>query len=414
MPDATSNSNSSPLPLQRASSDLEQVITDFGKLADPSHDQGLKFAWHFLQVYSTWGLRLPNTEELLKQFLGISEPAKYLFFGNMKDGYDEVHHACLDFQVDIFPEVIEIGTNILSFALKAQKGERGVFTQLSQLIGSKPAIALKLITKLQRATQENADHATEVGAKLAKFKADLDSALEKHLKPAQAQVEADEKTSKATIDTIEGGAEVQGSLKQLQDLLASERKKYDHDVVVAATTPTYGWVPVIGTIPAIVVAGVYGDRAVHHLKQAHRYEEEIKQKNQKLSTAIQAQTVYNTVDKALAGAQRYTDLAIAHTNTVQNAWVKVKAGLDDLKESVSNLTTESDSGKVFEATELIEIFLGDAEDYWEKLVPPLTALTDDPYIKVAPGDASLGSVADEVEKEVGRLNSMLMIGVTRV
>ncbi|WP_225886980.1 hypothetical protein [Nodosilinea nodulosa] len=393
---------------------LEQVITEFGKLADPSHDQSLNFAWHFLQVYSTWGLRLPNTEELLKLFLGISEPAKYLFFGNMKDGYDEIYHACLDFQVDIFPEVIEIGTNILSFALKAQKGERGIFTQLSQLIGSKPAIALKLITKLQRTTQENADHATEVGAKLAKFKADLDSALQKHLKPAKAQVEEDEKTSKATIETIAGGAEAQGSLKQLQDLLASEWKEYNYDVKVAATTPTYAWVPIIGTIPAVVVAGVYGDRAVHHLKQAHRYEEEIKQNNQKLSTAIQAQTVHNTVDRALVGAQRYTDLAIAHTNTVQNAWVKVKAGLDDLKESVSNLTTESDSGKVLEATELIEIFLGDAEDYWEKLVPPLTALTDNPYIKVAPGDASLGSIADEVEKEVARLNSMLTVGVTRV
>lgn len=44
--------------------------------------------------------------------------------------------------------------------------------------------------------------------------------------------------------------------------LSKARAEYEHNVIVAATTPTYAWVFPFGTIPAVVVAGVYADRAV--------------------------------------------------------------------------------------------------------------------------------------------------------
>jgi hypothetical protein len=59
------------------------------------------------------------------------------------------------------------------------------------------------------------------------------------------------------IDT--SGMEIR--LRELWVQLERAKKKYHKYVSVAATTPTYFWIPVAGTISAPVVAGVYGDRA---------------------------------------------------------------------------------------------------------------------------------------------------------
>jgi hypothetical protein len=59
------------------------------------------------------------------------------------------------------------------------------------------------------------------------------------------------------IDT--SGMEIR--LRELWVQLERAKKKYHKYVSVAATTPTYFWIPVAGTISAPVIAGVYGDRA---------------------------------------------------------------------------------------------------------------------------------------------------------
>ncbi len=68
------------------------------------------------------------------------------------------------------------------------------------------------------------------------------------------------------IDT--SGMEIR--LRELYRLLERAKKKYHKYVSVAATTPTYVWIPVAGTISAGVVAGVYGDRANKKKKQIER------------------------------------------------------------------------------------------------------------------------------------------------
>mgnify|MGYP006940072972 CR=1 FL=1 len=63
-----------------------------------------------------------------------------------------------------------------------------------------------------------------------------------------------------TVGAIDTHA-IEIRLQELLVQLARAKKKYTKYVSVAATTPTYFWVPIAGTISAPVVAGVYGDRA---------------------------------------------------------------------------------------------------------------------------------------------------------
>lgn len=58
-------------------------------------------------------------------------------------------------------------------------------------------------------------------------------------------------------------------LKKLRTKLGKAKKKYHKYVAVASTTPTYFWIPIFGTIPAVTVAAVYG-------KLAHDKQMEIK------------------------------------------------------------------------------------------------------------------------------------------
>jgi hypothetical protein len=85
---------------QDPSADLEKTIQDFNALVktpESPADENLWYSWRFLQIYSTWGLRLPNTEASLKLRLGMSDPGQFSFFNGMKEAYNEIHEACGEF-----------------------------------------------------------------------------------------------------------------------------------------------------------------------------------------------------------------------------------------------------------------------------------------------------------------------------
>jgi hypothetical protein len=56
-------------------------------------------------------------------------------------------------------------------------------------------------------------------------------------------------------------------VRLLNAKLEKAKKKYQKYVAVAATTPSYFWIPVAGTVTAPVIAGVYGRRAALKKKE---------------------------------------------------------------------------------------------------------------------------------------------------
>lgn len=59
-------------------------------------------------------------------------------------------------------------------------------------------------------------------------------------------------------------------LRALTFKLEKAKKKYQKYVAVAATTPSYFWIPIAGTVTAPVIAGVYGRRAALKKKEMDR------------------------------------------------------------------------------------------------------------------------------------------------
>ena len=51
----------------------------------------------------------------------------------------------------------------------------------------------------------------------------------------------------------------QADIASLKSEIAALKEEYKQDVIIASTTVTYAWVPVIGWLIGPTVAGVYGD-----------------------------------------------------------------------------------------------------------------------------------------------------------
>jgi phage shock protein A len=393
------------------SADLETIIAEFNSLVQKPNDsaptgttddQNLWYSWQFLQIYSTWGLRLPHTEATLKMKLGIANPGTYLFFQGMVQAYDEIHQACYDFTSNIFPEVIDVGKSLLDFASDANQDDGELFNVLTELInGNEDDIkgALELLSDLQDTTKKNTKKAEEVIKLLDGYKAKLVSAQEK-VTNVKSLVDRDSQVSQSAINAMQGGSEVTGSIQNLEKLLNGQKAEYDHAVVVAATTPTYAWATLIGFITAAAIAGVYGDKAVRALRRIQELEDEIKKTNAKLSTALETNKVSNSANQSISQAQRYTDLAIVHTTTVQNAWTDMTGNLGVIADKVRMMTTEEDEQIVLRNKKLVLNYAKKAGEKWALIVPPLKELTRNPYIVVEPNEKSLGEIANDVEKEI--------------
>ena len=395
------------------SADLDKIIADFNSLVQKPSDsaptgtsanQNIWYSWQFLQIYSTWGLRLPHTGETLQLKLGIiAEPGKYTFLGAMVQAYDEIHQASYDFTTNIFPKVIEVGTSLLDFASDANEDDGELFNVLIELIDKDdPTGALELLSDLQDTTKKNTQKAGEVITSLNGYKAKLVSAEQK-VSNVKINVDGDSQVSQNMIDTLQDGKEVTGSIKNLEKLIAEKRAEYNHYVVVAATTPTYAWVTLIGFITATTMAGVYGDKAVKALKRVHELEDEIKKTNGKLHTALETNKVLNSANQSVSQAKLYTNLAIVHTTNVQNAWTNITSNLSDIAKKVKYMTTEKDEQIVLQAKATVMNYAKNAGKKWAELVPPLKQLTRDPYIVVESGEKSLGDLAKDVEKEMIKL-----------
>ena len=89
----------------------------------------------------------------------------------------------------------------------------------------------------------------------------------------------------------------QNALAAAHTALSAAQDEYNHDVIVAATSPTYAWIFPFGTIAAAIVAGIYGAKAVAAKKAIAAAEDEIANDNAditKKTSLVTAVTGLNT------------------------------------------------------------------------------------------------------------------------
>ena len=402
----TNNNNSTvatPTPLGAAYSSLIN-------LSGQDSLDTLKAAWNYLQVYSTWCQKLPNTEASLNTYLEITDPGTYSFYQGMLEAYKKTSGTGTYFMNNVFPSIVGIGNDLQSFAQAAGASvdQGGIFPTITNLLETiTPTTSavdaqnilqnevLPLLEALQSMANQNATNAVNVGNDLAKYKSDLGIADGK-LIVVDKLVSTDASVSQATINKLSGGLEVEGSIAELSALKKADQDEYQKDVTIACTTLTYAWVPAIGLIIAVVVAGVYAKRAVDMLKVINDISDLIDKDNKKLVTATAVHTVQITAKSGLGSAIKYTDQAIVQTTTIQNNWNTISSNLSDIRNELKNTTFGQGSDEKAQGKQIINVWLKSATSHWQKMIPLANALVAHPYITVLPGDTTASELLNKI------------------
>ncbi|MDM5180846.1 hypothetical protein PO883_27055 [Massilia sp. DJPM01] len=372
-------------------------ITEFNTLFSPAADKPkgqMWQLWHDLQLFAAWGNKLPNSEEQLKLELKITEPAGFSFFPLMLEGYKEINGSCGNFISETFPAVVALGNSVNAFAKdSSDESELGIFSNIISMMQEKKfGDAFVLLKDLQAQAQKNSANAGEIIKKLSQFKAKLQTA-EGKLGIVKEQILTDEATSDATLHYLAGEDGKKGELEKLSEELAADKKEYHHDVVVATTTPTYGWIPGFGFFAAVIVAAIFGDKASHMLAEIERLTTDLQNKTKELNTALAVRAVQGTADKGVTQALKETDRAISALTSLQNGWTKISGGLDTVYQSALKMSGEDQLRSVG----IVKVYAGIAQQAWSQLCGPLNALLVDPYIKIAPENNSIGDLKREVD-----------------
>ena len=381
---------------------LELAYSSLLSLSGQSSLDTLKAAWNYLQVYSTWCQKLPNSETSLNTYLNISNPGAYDFYAGMLEAYKDTSTAGTTFMNTVFPHLVGVGNDLQSFAQTAgtTADQGGIFSTVTNLLNTitsstTPAAAqvilqtevLPLLQALQTMADQNASNAGKVGDELTAYKSDLVKAQAK-LSAVDTLVTNNAAVSQATIDQLSGGVDVVGSIAQLEALKKTEQDEYQKDVTIACTTLTYAWVPWVGLITAAVVAGIYGKKATDMLNQVNATSDLIKTDQQQLTTATAVHKVQSLAKSGLDSAVTYTDQAIVQSTTVQNNWNTISSNLVSIQTEINNTTFGQGSDEKAQGKAVINVWLTQATNHWKAMIPLMNALVEHPYIAVIPGDTS--------------------------
>ena len=126
-----------------------------------SNRGSLWLAWHYLQFYSVWGLRLPHTEEMLGKALGVDEPGRYTFFPTMQHSYTQVFETSQFFYNQVFDKIVALGGQLKDFAEKQSDGDRNMFAVILDHIHSGDInSAMEFLHDMVTESEEHTERAT--------------------------------------------------------------------------------------------------------------------------------------------------------------------------------------------------------------------------------------------------------------
>ena len=180
----------------------------------------------------------------------------------------------------------------------------------------------------------------------------------------------------------EGSARAEQLKKDIEDtrnLINTLNDEYNHAVVVSATTPTYAWVYPFGTIAAITVAGIYGDKAVKLRNAIDRTRERLGQLQAEERERITMLAGLSLARKSLQGIQTKMEPAIEALDKASKSWRAVATDIGKLRNLVAGMEGE------------FALYLDDVEQAiseWKLIAEKADAYRAHAHIQIEPAAAA--------------------------
>lgn len=289
-----------------------------------------------VQNYVESGITLPSTEKEMTSILGIkSEDVNK--FKDLLDAYTNVHQHCYNFKTVTFPMTVNLAADISHYGTKAPI----YYEYINQIINDyisgkmKNEFAVKKLVAIVNLLKNTA----------TQYQENCKSA-ENHIKDFINETEADQKVINPLFKSYkEKIGSTDGEIDKLLKEIEADRREieqleneYNHNVIVAATTPTYAWIFPIGFIPAVVVAGVYGDRATKTLNKIHEYQNKLAKAQGDLRRDHNMLVYTNIATTSISGLIDKLNAALPVLQKMNGIWGALVADLSNILNIIGDIS----------------------------------------------------------------------------
>ncbi|CAM4158231.1 alpha-xenorhabdolysin family binary toxin subunit A [Pseudoalteromonas byunsanensis] len=297
--------------------------------------------WIDIQNYVATAFALPTDEPSMRLQLhmptDLAYDAKFHALANL---YTQVKSNARNWRVDTYPSAVNLAHKIYSYAGDVDDYYDPLIEAIDGFIqnddDSSAEFAQLLLAELAATAEENQAEAKYVFEKIQQFSAN-NNQYHAALVGMQDGFKKDVLSQRLE--------QVRQRLANAHATLSDVEDEYQHYVTVAATTPTYAWVPFYGWVAAPVVAGIFGSKAAQAMSAMHDVEKEIhelEQSERHLVITIKAYDAsvnsLKSTDTSLQEAQQSVAKIEAHWQFIANDLGQIVQDLDKIN---SNLETRN-------------------------------------------------------------------------
>lgn len=300
--------------------------------------------WNDIQRYVKQGLSLPATANDFAKSFGKGISKDDTVATELITSYKKTQDACKEWETKTFDQVFKVA------------GDINLFVGKNMPVYYKKMIECAKILKDKKISEEDKADALEDLNEILDILKEMSQKFAKNADDARVSIETFAKSAE-TCATELGGVDGNGGIvKKFIDKCASSAEldalsrdidaakkdiekyqtEYNRHVKIAATTPTYVLFFPIGLIPAIVVAGVYGDRAVKAKDKLNNTRADFATKSESLAAKLDAKL---TAQMALTSMKETIEVANAAQKCLQkaaNIWHSIKDDCDSIKETIKD------------------------------------------------------------------------------
>jgi hypothetical protein len=296
--------------------------------------------WYSIQTYVFDALQLPTTLEGLRTYVKAEASFDMTPFQPLIDAYTLMNTHCTTWQNTTFPASVSLADDIVHYNTKVPIYYGAINTYAQKLVTNPndtqaQAALVAILDNLsqQAATyQQNAQH---VADQIQQFS--VDSANDQNTLGG-----TDGKGGLIKTYNDQYGAqsaqvqELQKQLQAQQLQLKAANDAYNHDMVVAATTPTYGWIWPFGTIAAAIVAGIYGKKATDDLANARAAQDQINTIGGEIARDVNLMNAITFAEQGMGAILQALTRALPVIQKIQGAWASISSDLSNVGTIIKN------------------------------------------------------------------------------
>jgi hypothetical protein len=326
-----------------------------------------KEEWIDLQIYVSLATGLPNTKESVRSALALSEDETFKFTMPMGDIFCAMSEHCHIWEAETYSEVISVAHRISEYATKFPARSNALRRVISQIdaalrdgndsMTERYLVTVeRLVQLLLEETQENQSLARQTSNKIELF---ADQTNEDRLQLIKLDKDATQEMGAADEEVEALKVEVNA----IRDQINATQQEYTVSVIVAATTPAYLLVPIVGWIAIPIVAPIFGVRADQLMKAIKELRANIESLDQDIAQKVRLNALMSLMKDQIGPVREKAKAAQAIIDKAHGIWEAIAADIGSIPGTLRSIVEDGGDPDAL----LMQMDLDTSVDQWSKV-----------------------------------------------